>query len=430
MRHLLNRSLVVLALSLAVLNQGHAQFSIDAQYRNRFAVREGYKSIIEAGHDPAFIISQRTRINMQYEKGILKLRFSPQDVRIWGDENIASSTGVFGKTASLDLYEGYVEISAAAFKLTVGRQMLVYDNQRLLGSRNWNQRGISYDAVVVKYSSGGWNIHLGGSWNTLCESNYDNYYPASRIKSLNYLWVNRKISKKFTASFMHIASGRTENDSTNIMHFLQTSGAYIIFNTNRLTFWADAFYQYGKNSGGMSVRACLLDTEIAYASGPIEPALGFSYLSGNHDLGPDQKYDHLFDPLYGARHRYFGDMDFFRDFNRNTAGAGLVDLYFCLEYKALKELSLHNTTHYFRLANTNESTPAHEELGIENDFTIKYHFREWGSLEAGYALFFPTSSLKELQGVDRNSLPQFFYIQLNITPLLLSLDHDSGSRTQ
>jgi hypothetical protein len=108
-----------------ISKSGFAQFTVDAQYRNRFELRDGYKKLASEGATPAAFISQRTRLSFIYENEFLKLRFTPQDVRIWGDEQLSSSTGVFGDYASLDLFEAFVEIKTNENGwLSVGRQQL------------------------------------------------------------------------------------------------------------------------------------------------------------------------------------------------------------------------------------------------------------------------------------------------------------------
>ncbi len=426
MKQILSRLLVFLMISTAFITEINAQLTINAQYRNRFEIRDGYKAIVEAGTGPAVLISQRTRLTLQYENEFLKLRFTPQDIRLWGDEDLATSTGVFGNYASLDLFEGYIEIRPIKpLWLSIGRQQLIYDNQRLLSARNWNQAGIAYDAMVAKLQLNGWNVHLAGSWNTLLESLINNIYPSSRIKSLNYLWVNKKLNEGLCLSLLHIASGKTETDSTNKIHFRQTSGLYIKYAINKFSIWGNAYYQYGRNNGSNKVSAYLIDADAGYKLGKFRPGLGISYLSGNNTVGADQTVDRLFDVLYGARHKYFGYMDYFRDFPNNTREGGLADLYFYLEYQVCPTLIIRNIGHYFWLARTNPNTPADKNLGYENDLILKYTFRSWGALESGYAFIAPTQSLKELNGIDSEKFPQFFYLQLTITPSLFT--HQSGN---
>ncbi len=423
MRQNLARLLFIILFCSACIDAANAQFIIDGQYRNRFEIRDGYKGMIGENSGPAVFMSQRTRLSFRYENEFLKLNFSPQDVRLWGDENLSSSTGVFGNDASLDLFEGYAEVRIAEpLWISVGRQQLVYDGQRLLSNRNWNQAGITYDAAVLKLGIEGWKFHLGGSWNTMLETAANNDYPSGRIKTIDYLWMGRDIGENARISLMHLAAGRTGSDTTSRLYFKQTSGLYFRYENKRFSAWGDAYYQYGLNNGGTKVSAWLFDAEAGLKLGFFRPKLGIGYLSGNNRTGEAQTTDHLFDVFYGARHRYFGMMDYFTNFPKQTAGAGLADLYLSLDFKVGSKLQISNTGHYFRLARTNPQTPGDRDLGYENDLLLKYNFRTWGTLETGYAFMLPTATLKTLQGIENEKFPQFIYIQLTLVPTLFTYD--------
>lgn len=408
-------------LSLIGSNKCWAQFSINAQIRNRAEYRNGYKNLVSKGTIPSILISQRTRICFLYETDNLKIKYSPQDVRIWGDENLSSSTGVYGDNASLTLFEGFADIKILQSGwLAIGRQQLVYDNQRLLAARNWNQNGLAYDAAVFKLALSSWNIHIGSSWNSISDSKYDNLYPTTRIKSLNYLWLNYKSQKNLGFSILHLSTAVCESDSTNQLFFRHTSGLFSKYKKENFNFWGNAYYQYGKNQKGLAVSAFLIDADLSYKVEKLIAGLGIGFLSGNSKTGSNQVTDHLFDNLYGARHKYFGSIDYFSSFASHTNQGGLADYYFYLNYQISKSFCVKNTSHYFQLAQTNNTTPEDKNLGFENDVVLKYKFNDWGAFESGYSFFLPTESIKSIQKVNEPKISQFFYLQLTITPTLFT----------
>jgi len=425
--HFLNLFFLILSIQLFT-NETQGQFFIDAQLRNRFEFRDGYQNLLPEKANPAFYISQRSRLNLSFENKNLKVKFSPQDVRIWGDEQLASSTGVFGDQASLDLFEGYAEIKAASeFWISIGRQQLVYDNQRLLAARNWNQLGIAYDAVVAKCKLYDWKLHVGASWNTLFEANSENLYDPSRIKSMNFLWLNRKLNKNLELSLIHLATGITKTDTTSTLYFRQTTGVYSDFKKDAFHLQADFYYQYGKNKAGMKVGAFLAAADVGYKLGKLTPGIGFEYLSGNSQTGTAQTTDHLFDLLYGARHRFLGFMDYFRNIPSHTRQGGIADYYAYLELKITKKISIQDIGHYFSLSQTNPNTPKNKDLGFENDLVLKYKFSEWGVMEGGYLFLLPTKSLKTMQNISNEKFAQFAYLQLTLTPVLFNQkDHQKN----
>lgn len=419
-RNLFYSFLIISTVLLAIPLKTKAQLNVDAQLRNRFEIRNGYKSLSAEGEIASVFISQRTRLNFSYETDYLKVKIAPQDVRVWGDEQLHSSTAVYGDDASLSLFEGYAELKLGNLAwLSIGRQQLVYDNQRLLAARNWNQNGIAYDAVVMKFSKGDWNIHAGSSWNSISETTKNNLYLPDRIKSLNFIWLNHNITENIKFSLMHISSGITKTDSTNNLDFRHTTGLYAEYKKNGFNFSGNIYYQYGKNQSGISIRALLADTDISFKTSNLTSGLNIGYLSGNQQTGNSMTTDHLFDVLYGGRHRFFGVLDYFSSFASNTKEAGLADYSLYFDFKLSKKARVCNTGHYFQLAQTNPLTPSDKNLGFENDIVLKYKFATWGIMESGYAFFIPTETLKTMQKVTVTQFSQFFYLQLTITPTLL-----------
>ena len=398
-----------------------AQLTIDAQYRTRGEMRQGYQKLAADGADAAIFISQRTRLSVTWETDGLLLRFSPQDVRVWGDEQSSSTTGVFGDDASLDLFEAYTAIRTGSHSsLTVGRQQLVYDHQRLLAARNWNQNGLSYDAFLFKWEPSVWSVHAAVSWNSTGENTSDNNYDPDRIKTLAFVWINYNPDKNATVSISHLASGQTKSDTENKQYFRQTTGVYSRLKQGDWSLVGNIYYQFGKNQSGSDVSAVLFDLETQYQCGPLTPGIGASYLSGNKHQGTEQGTDHLFDVLYGARHGFFGGMDYFRSFSSNTKDAGLAAGYAFLDWKISPKTSLKNTAWSFWLAQTNEQTPDQKTLGFENDLVLKHKFSDWGTIESGYLFFVPDKTLKTIQSVPDNRFSHFFYLQLSITPQLFN----------
>lgn len=414
--------IVCSALILSLISTNiYAQLKINAEQRNRFELRDGYREISKDGSIPAGLIWQRTRISFNYETENFKLKLTPQDVRLWGDETQTSSTGLFGDDASIELFEGYAELKLGTIGwMSVGRQQLKYDNQRLLAARNWNNNGLTYDAVLLKLDVSLWHIHLGSTWNSVDAATTDNLYPANRIKNLNFLWANHAFGEYLTLSLLHLSAGATETDTTNNLNYKHTTGFYSSYNSKGLNLWGEAYYQYGKTNTGMDVNAFLFALDGSYKTGNFTPGIGATLLSGNSKTGAEQTTENLFDVHYGARHRFFGYMDYFRNFTSHTNSAGLVDYYFYLDYKFTKAVSICNIGHYFQLAKTNPVTPDDKNLGYENDLVLNYKFSDWGALEGSYLFYLPTETLNTIQGVENTGFQQFVYIQLTLSPTLFN----------
>ncbi len=392
-----------------------SQLRIDVQYRPRLEFRDGYQQVLPEGEIPTILTSQRTRLSLGYHTENLKIKFTPQDVRVWGDEQNANMTAVFGDEASLDLYEAYVgaKIKNSSW-LYVGRQQVSYDNEWLLSARNWNQNGNSVDAVVFKAEPEKFKLHLGLAWNTYSERISNNYFPSNKIKSMNFLWFNRDFGKKFNMSLLYLATGVTKNDTSNVLYFRHTTGLYGNYSSEHFASEFNAYYQNGVSQTGREVSAFLGAADIKYITDNFHAGASLAYLSGNKHTGGEMTVDNLFDNIHGARHRYFGFMDYFRIFSTNTRQGGLIDYAITLNYKFSKKLSVRNITHLFQLAQTNNLTGNDPNLGIENDFIVIYKVYDWGGLELGYCIFKPSETLKAIQNVSDNKLAQFAYVQFTV----------------
>ena len=152
-----------------------AQFSLLGQIRPRAEIRNGYGTLKPEDSQTAAFISQRTRLTFNYKWSKLIFQASLQDERLWGQDasNITATDG-----NKLSLSEAWAELILSnkkdtSFKISpvdyfaikVGRQELVYDDERLLGNLDWTQQGRRHDAVVFKLLNKGWQVDLGGAFN-------------------------------------------------------------------------------------------------------------------------------------------------------------------------------------------------------------------------------------------------------------------------
>jgi len=170
--------------------KGYSQLSIAAEIRTRAERDDGYKMILLEDMNPAHFIGQRTRLKINYAHEKFRIGVSIQDVRVWGDEDLYNSTGVYGDYSSIDLYEGFGQwLISKTVSLKVGRQELKYDDQRLLSTRNWNNHGLSYDAAVFKIESSevGFQFDAGFSYASNSENLYEEYYNNMKMKSLAFI---------------------------------------------------------------------------------------------------------------------------------------------------------------------------------------------------------------------------------------------------
>jgi len=192
-----------------------SQFTISAELRPRFEMDNGAMRPIPDSLDTRYFVTQRTRLIFDFNKEKYQFRLSLQDVRFWGNGDIYSSTGVWGSTGGVDIQEAWFRLKIGEYSnITIGRQMLKLDEQRLMATRNWNQFGISYDAVSFVFAKNDWILNAAVSYNTNTEVNNGKvmtdpeFFNAKNImKTQNYIHLMKKFNKNFSASFIALASG-------------------------------------------------------------------------------------------------------------------------------------------------------------------------------------------------------------------------------
>jgi len=149
--------------------------------------RRGYKSLTSSDQDPAFFISQRTRVKLHYGAEKFSFFIGLQDVRTWGSTSQLNISDGF-----LSVHEAWGEVHISdQFNLKVGRQELAYDDHRILGSVNWAQQGRSHDLVLLKYEKNRFKWHTALAFNQNPEQLTTTFYSISNnYKTMQFIWLH------------------------------------------------------------------------------------------------------------------------------------------------------------------------------------------------------------------------------------------------
>ncbi|HZE83163.1 MAG TPA: alginate export family protein [Puia sp.] len=429
-----------------------AQFSLSAQLRTRAELRDGQGAPLTKGANPAFFISQRTRLMLNYANYRLKLGLSLQDVRVWGQDGSSINRTTTEVNNGLLLHEAWAEILLSdtadkknAFSVKVGRQELVYDDQRLIGNLDWLQQARRHDAIVFKYNSMGYTLHAGFAFNqnkenasgTIYNPTPAGNYPATTnggamYKSLEYIHANKKYRSgmvsllAFADQFSRYHNDMTTGKAVKVWDMgtwgRYTTGFYLLHHWGRLDLNSAAYYQFGKNADGMDLSGALASVAAQYnftdkfSAGP-----GFDYTTG----GSTASRSNAFDPLYGTPHKFWGLMDYF--YAASGFGIkGLADYYLKTKYNFSKTSLLTGDLHQFGSASAVYNASGQSmsrNFGTEIDLVYSYTFSRFITLESGYSHFFSTGSLSS-PGVKNvaNARPNsnWAYPSLNIRPDLFS----------
>ncbi len=421
------RFLPALILMLAAI-QSFGQFSLKAEFRPRVEYRGGYGIMLTQDQQPAFTISQRSRLSAYYQNGIFSAGMALQDVRVWGDDDTYSSTGVSGSKASIDLNEAWIGIRAYKNGLVkIGRQYWSYEDQRILSSRGWNQSEIKYDALLLSHKTEKWQADLGLSWNNNQEKSFGNEYPSGKMKSLNFIYLKKQLTDWMYLSGMGILSGFTPSDTVNDINWQGTYGLYAGIKKGRLSALASGYYQSGQSRSGMVTRAYLVSANAEYKiSGKFSLGAGIDYLSGTDQDNADADYrdkNHTFDVFYGIRHGAYGHLDYFSNLPKSTGNGGLSDIFIKMKYMITEKANIGADLHYFSLQNNvlfhNEELLA-KSLGEEIDLYFQWDILKFLNVRGGYSTFFATESMEKLQGVYGNArFPHWVWVMITAKPVFL-----------
>lgn len=432
----MKRTLILLTCSFIYMYSiVNAQTSLSGELRMRPELRYGYKQLPDSGSKPVFIISQRSRINLNIKKEKYSIGISIQDVRVWGDEQKYSSTGIQGDNASIDLKEAWFSYNLnKEFIIKAGRQEFKYGDQRLLGARNWNQHGMSYDALLLSYK-GLVRCDAVLSYNNNDEITFQELYDTDRLKTLNFLFVQKELKKKLDIYGLYVLSGMQNPNNAGSIYFKNTLGASATFSNDVLQLNGNGYYQTGLNKDSIKVSSFLISGYASISYNWLKLTLGADMISGQNAISTDSSYlkiDHRFDNLYGARHSFNGDMDLFSNLNSGTSGGGLIDIYFSSDYKISDKLSVKACYHYFSLQNNvldpESVTPLYSALksylGSEVDLKLSYKINEEIAIDFGYSFMKGSNTLYSIRNSTGDSqIPtQWAWAMITFRPMFFTTD--------
>ena len=404
----------ILFLMPSLLN---AQLTVDGEFRPRTEYRNGYQLLRTSATEPAYFVSQRTRLSATYESENYTIKVAGQDVRVWGEVNQLQDN------PNLNIHEawGQVEVSEV-LALKMGRQELVYDNQRLLGSVNWTQQGRSHDALLLKYGSpeSDLRIDIGGAYNQESENIFGNDYGLNNYKFLSYLWLNKSFGD-LEASAIAVTDGF--DVQLDKMNYRYTYGTFLDYSNQPWQISGSAYVQQGDDAARRNISAHMFAVKGSYSFSGWQLTAGYDYLSGG-SAGDASPARHTFSTLYATNHKFYGNMDYFLSIPADTRGGGLQDLYLGAGFTINRAAQLNLTYHNFALANeiVNPQNPTEvlkQRLGSEFDFSFSYQFTEDISFKAGYSMLFSTTSLEQLQSRNAKESQHWGWAMLQITPQIL-----------
>ncbi|MFB6279944.1 MAG: alginate export family protein [Salinibacter sp.] len=397
---------IILALLLAptAAAQIDSSFSVSGEIRQR---SELDARDFDAGTTPADFHLLRTRLNVSVEPvDRVDVRVQLQDSRRFGAGNPALGRGTLDPSAgALDLHQGYFKVKGlfdVPLSLKIGRQELIYGNQRLVGAVGWSNVGRTFDAGVLTYDGSDVSIDLFAARlvGTTAEDE-----GSQNLFGLYGTWEGLDGQTLDVFALLDndtndITTGPDGDSKNRLVRF--TPGVALRGTVSRFSYELEAAYQTGKRAVATDVDRSTIQASLlsAYVSSSLNttPDLtigaGYTRLSGD-DVPRDDDLGQ-FNTLFATNHKFYGFMDFFP---ATASQFGLQDTHLKTSVQLSEQVSLSADFHHF--AQT-ESTPDRslQTLGQELDLTATYRFAEPVRFTAGLSGFLPADAMERAVGND------------------------------
>ncbi|RME91026.1 MAG: hypothetical protein D6767_05885 [Candidatus Hydrogenedentota bacterium] len=354
-----------------------------------------------------------------------KMLVTIQDARVFGDEqNGASGLSTANETQALDVREAYVDLAnflGSPLNLQIGRQKLIYGDQRLIGGLDWTNVGRSFDAARLKWDTKTNSLHAWAAILTEDNSNDLKNWNGnnSREQYLSSLYNTYKgINNLFLDTYYINKTDQLNN------YYLHTLGLRITNRTNKgkasgdFDYTLEAAYQLGDKNKNTKISAYAAALALGYKIGlgvPVRLGAEFDIASGDKDA-TDNKYE-TFANLVPTNHLYYGQADLI-SWQNMLAGNFNLTFFFTKAFST--------KVAYWYLSRLTEkdawynvgggvasalSTNTEKELAHEIDVTLKYKAREYLFFGAGYSIALRGKALKD---DGRNGDFHFAYISSTV----------------
>ena len=326
----------------------NAQFSLSGQLRERGEFRDGYGNLKPISNKNSTFISQRTRLTFEYNWSKLIFHTTVQDVRLWGQDASTISNADGNK---LELHEAWAELvlsknNDTAFKkpfldyfgLKIGRQELVYDDERLLGNLDWLQQGRRHDAIVLKAIEKGWQVDLGAAFNQNSDAiNYNGtfYTPANVAPTVKDSKGNLVNTPTGFIPLINNAGISAKNGSPV---FLNPPGT----NASNQNYKALEYLYIARKIGKTKISGLFLSDQFGkYVLDSVKNVSGtdIGYVYGKHfnQPGVNSRYTSglLVKPQFGSRNEWMGSASYYYQGGHDRDGLTLAayNYAFSLLYK-------------------------------------------------------------------------------------------------
>ena len=416
-KHLLTLAVAASAMMATAQDNSLGDLTVDFQLRTRGEYNNGVGSPRNEGELSNLSINDRARLGITWARQGLSVRLAGQQSGFWGGEGIKDQQTQFG------IHEAWAKLqSASGYFLQVGRQTLVYDDERLLGGLDWHVVGNHHDALRMGYAGKADQLHLILAYNNNGAARDGNYYDAKMpYKTMQTLWYHHNFQAPLQMSLLLMSLGREAGEAgCGNTRYLFTYGTYLTYKpTADWAFNATLYAQTGQAATGASKRAWMANFDARYSYGAgYSTLLGVDVLSG---AAAGDTHSTNFEPLYGTHHKFYGAMDYFYANSWKNGNPGLIDIKLTEGLKFSPKVNGTVALHEFLTARDyKDRLDLDRTLGTECDLQLNWAIQKNVTLQMGYSMMFGTKALDYWKGGSHDSWQDWGWISLNINPQIFS----------
>lgn len=375
-----------------------------------------------SGNDDAYGLV-RTRLNVEIlPTESIRFFFQGQDARAPGLRE-GRPQAIFRDP--FDVRQAYVQFAAAQgkIKLTVGRQLLLYGAQRLIGPLDWTNTSRNWDAVRLELGTADSKVDVFASSVVAIDptrridqpvrgSNLHGIYGSFKkavpksVFEPYVLWKTARLAAPYAGG---------DNRSSTYSAGVRLAAAPATPGLHGFDYQTEWIRQWGRAGGaGRSAWAAygIVGYTLPDMPLPLRLSAEYSYASGQDD--PASRTVGTFDHLYGTNHLFYGLVD-------NVGWQNIHNPRVGFDTRINKRLQIAVDYHWFWLASANDALydvagrvtvrgrpGSSRNVGRELDLQTNWSLgRQW-KLGGGIGRFFAGPFLKQNSGGASGWFPYIF----------------------
>ena len=327
----------------------------------------------------------RTRLNL----GFTPVERVKAFVQIQDSRRFGNGSGTLSPpTNTFDLHQAYFKLNGlfdTPVSLKLGRQQLVYGNQRLVGAVGWHPRGRAFDGAVLAYDTDATSVDVFAA--RLAPGFSGTTASGEGSNNLLGVYSTWTVAESQTLEVFALLDNNTRDvgDETALTRF--TPGVTLKGGFSQVSYTLEGAYQ-GGDSAGQTISATLLSAKADYTfDASRSPSVGAGYTRLSGDADPTDDELGTFNTLFATNHKFYGYMDYFLSIP-NQAARGLQDAHITASTSVTEKFGVSAKVHHF-METAAPSGGSTEAYGQEVDLTFSYQFADPVSVTVGTSAFFP-----------------------------------------